>query len=191
MNPIRRLFAIIPLFILPFVGRATPIEYQADMSGVWEVPPNASSASGWTSLVYDPEAHTLSVEVDFEGLSVPAFGAHIHAPAMRNETAGIAIGLPGFPMAVEGSYSQSFDLTLSSVFHPAFLAVHGGTAAGAEAAVAAYLAQGLAYLNIHTSTFPGGEIRGNLVHVPDLNSTMLLVAPFALCLLGFARRRLS
>jgi len=37
---------------------------------------------------------------------------------------------------------------------------HGGTAAGAEAALVGGLAAGQAYFNIHTSPFPGGEIRG-------------------------------
>jgi hypothetical protein len=39
---------------------------------------------------------------------------------------------------------------------------NGGTTAGAEAALLAGLEAGQAYLNIHTTMFPGGEIRGFL-----------------------------
>ena len=60
---------------------------------------------------------------------------------------------------------------------PVLLAANGGTAAGAEAALGAGLAAGRSYLNIHTSAFPGGEIRGFLIPEP---------ASLALFGLGFA-----
>jgi hypothetical protein len=46
--------------------------------------------------------------------------------------------------------------------------------AGAEAALALGLAEGKAYLNIHTSFAPGGEIRGFLNEVPEPASLALL-----------------
>jgi hypothetical protein len=53
---------------------------------------------------------------------------------------------------------------------------NGGTPAGAEAALLAGLASGSAYLNIHTTLFPGGEIRGFLqpASVPE-PATLTLV----------------
>ena len=53
-------------------------------------------------------------------------------------------------------------MTLASSYNPAFVTAHGGTVAGAEADLLAGLKAGQAYLNIHSSTFPGGEIRGFL-----------------------------
>ena len=51
---------------------------------------------------------------------------------------------------------------------PAWAAAGGGWVAGAEAALAAALMDGKAYLNIHTAFAPGGEIRGFLVpSVPE------------------------
>jgi CHRD domain len=41
-----------------------------------------------------------------------------------------------------------------------------GTIAQAEAALIAGIEGGLTYFNIHTSEFPGGEIRGQLTAVP-------------------------
>jgi hypothetical protein len=46
------------------------------------------------------------------------------------------------------------------------VSAHGGTTAQAEADLFQAIADGKAYLNIHSSTFPGGEIRGFLVPGP-------------------------
>ena len=77
------------------------------------------------------------------------------------------------------------DLALTSSYTATFLNnVGGGTAAGAEAALLAGMQAGRAYLNIHTTTRPGGEIRGFLqVSEP---ASMLLVG---LGLAGIAARR--
>jgi hypothetical protein len=61
-----------------------------------------------------------------------------------------------------GTYSHTFDMLDVSSYNPAFVTAHGGTAAGAAAAILAGLEAGQAYLNIHTTTFPAGELRGFL-----------------------------
>jgi hypothetical protein len=68
----------------------------------------------------------------------------------------------GFPNATSGTYNQSFDLSVVGTYNAAFIAAHGGTVASAKAAFIAALKTGQTYANIHDSTFPGGEIRGQL-----------------------------
>jgi hypothetical protein len=63
-------------------------------------------------------------------------------------------------------YSHLFDMTLASSYNPAFVTANGGTTATAEAALYNGMLAGTAYLNIHTSNFPSGEIRGFL-KVPE------------------------
>jgi hypothetical protein len=60
-----------------------------------------------------------------------------------------------------------FDMTQASTWNPAFITANGGTPAGAEAALVAGAAAGEAYLNIHSTNFGGGEIRGFLVAIPE------------------------
>jgi hypothetical protein len=75
-----------------------------------------------------------------------------------------------------GTYDQTFDMSLLSSYNPAFVTANGGTAASAEAVLFGGIAADEAYLNIHTTTFPGGEIRGLLdpAPVPEPASMLLL-----------------
>ncbi len=184
------LFAL--LFLCARGAQATPILYTAPLSGAAENPPNASPGTGFTTVGYDPIAQTLSVDVIFSGLLGITTASHIHCCVDPPGNAGVATPVPtfpGFPSGVTaGSYNQVFDLTLTSSFNPAFVTANGGTLAGAEAALADGLANGRAYLNIHTTEFPGGEIRGFLASVPEPATLSLLVVGFG-TLIASRRKR--
>ena len=93
------------------------------------------------------------------------------------------------------SLNQILDLPLESSFNPTFRASHGGTPEGAEAALVAALMEGKAYLNIHSSFAPGGEIRGFLAQrVPEpgmgLASALALPGLVGLSGVNAPRRRI-
>ncbi len=155
---------------------AGPIHYSAFLDGPSESPPNSSPGIGYATFVFDPDAHILTLNATFEGLIGTTTAAHIHGPTPLpgTGTAGVATMVPtflNFPLGVTvGTYSATFDTSQISTYNPAFVAANGGTPATAEAALGAMLASGRAYLNIHSTTFPGGEIRGFIQPVPEPSS---------------------
>lgn len=169
---------------------AGPITYFASLSGANENPANASPATGLALVTIDTTAHTLEFDVTFSGLTANATAAHIHCCVAPPGSVGVATQTPsltGFPAATSGTYLNTFDTTLTSTFSSSFVTANGNTAAGAEAALAAGLAAGRAYFNIHTSQFPGGEIRGFLTPEPE-TLTLAGGALAALVLARFRRR---
>lgn len=150
------------------VAGAAVHSYTAALDGPSESPPNASPGFGVATVDYDDVAHTMHVNVVFSGLTGTTTASHIHAPTLvaLTGTAGVATTTPtftGFPLGVtSGTYDHTFDLTLATSYNPSYQSGNGGTPASAEAALTAAIAAGKAYLNVHSSTFGGGEIRGFL-----------------------------
>lgn len=172
-------------------SQATILSYSAILSGPAESPPNASPGTGIALVDYDDVAKTLTMHVEFQGLIGTTTVSHIHGPTVNPGllTAPVMTTSPtfvGFPAGVTaGTYDAVLDLTLTSSYHPTFFANNGGTVASAEIALTNAIAQGRAYWNIHSSVFPGGEIRGFLLPVPEPASLGLL----AVGALSLARRR--
>jgi len=137
-------------------------------------PPGVMSPGvGSGTVDYDSTAHTLALAVSFSGLVGTTTASHIHAPTVDpfTGTAGVATTTPSFalfPLGVtSGSFANTLDLTLASSFNPNYVTANGGTLATAEAALAAAMASGRAYWNIHSSFATGGEINGFLAPVPE------------------------
>lgn len=151
---------------------AAVISYTVTLSGPNESPPNASPGTGVGQVDVDPSAHTMRVQVSFSGLTGTTTNAHIHAATAVAQagTAGVATTTPtfsGFPSGVTaGAYDNTLDMTLASSYNAAYITAHGGTTAQAEADLFQAIADGKAYLNLHSTTFGGGEIRGFLLPGP-------------------------
>jgi len=159
---------------------AIPMTFSAIMSGNQEGPPTGSPATGTALVVIDSTAHTLQITATFSGLTGTTTASHIHCCQPPGVGAGVATQVPtfsGMPLGVTfGSFSQTLDTTLASSYNPAFITANGGTVASAETALFNGIHTGMAYFNIHTSTFGGGEIRGNLTQVPEPASILLVAA---------------
>jgi hypothetical protein len=164
---------------------ASPIVFDAVLNGPSESPTNGSPGTGTTEVIIDVAVHTLSVAVTFAGLTGTTTASHIHCCTVIPgvSTAIVATETPffsNFPIGVtSGSYTHLFDLTAPTSWNAAFITASGGTTATAEDALLAGMLAGEAYLNIHTTTFAGGEIRGFLTAVPETSTWAMLILGFA------------
>ena len=140
--------------------------YTTQLTGSNEAPPNASAGTGNATVNFDLAAHLLSIDMSFSGLTSGTTASHIHCCTAPPAAAPVATQVPtftAFPLGVtSGTYIHSFNTLDPATWNPTFVTASGGTASGAEAALAAGLAAGTSYLNIHTTAFPTGEIRGFL-----------------------------
>jgi CHRD domain len=177
-------------------AHAIPLTFTTTLSGANEVPPTASPGTGFATVVLDPAAETLQLNVTFSGLTSNDMAAHIHCCLLAGGGPNLVVAttvpaFPGFPLGVtSGTYSSPvFDLTQSLIYNSAFVTAEGGIPQ-AEAALIFAITNGLSYLNIHTTTNPGGEIRGQLSPVPLPGALPLFVTGLgALGLLGWRRKR--
>jgi CHRD domain/PEP-CTERM motif len=189
----KHLFAAVALAAASAASQAAPITFYATLSP--EV--TGATGSGRATFTYDTDSHDLRVVFSFSGLSGVTTVAHIHCctAAQSTGTAGVAVTpgtLPGFLTGVSsGSYDALIDLDLQSSFTNAFLGVGAGVVATTVQIDAARnrlinaFQSRTAYLNVHSSTFPGGEIRGFVVPEP---ATWAL-ALGGLLAAGWAKRR--
>jgi CHRD domain/PEP-CTERM motif len=187
------LTTVLYLMLLPAGARADSITFVANLTGALEVPSSGSLGTGFAMVVLDTVDNTMQVNVTFSGLTSGTTASHIHcclaSPFLTGVNVGVATTTPtftGFPLGVTfGTYSHLFDLTLASSYNPAF---DGATPALQEATLVAGIETGDTYLNIHTTNFPGGEIRGFLVPTPE-PSTLLLLGSGVIGLAGLATKR--
>jgi len=154
-------------------AQAAVINYYVSLNGPNEVPVNASPGVGTATVDVDPVAHTMHLHVVFSGLTAVTTASHIHAATAVAfaGTAGVATTTPyfaGFPIGVTaGSYDNTLDMTQATSYNASYVTAHGGNTTQAETDLLAAMAAGKAYLNVHTSAFPGGEIRGFLSTDPS------------------------
>ena len=127
-------------FLLAVSFSAYAETFTANISSAQEVPVNASTATGFGRVFLNETAGTITFTVTFSGLSGDQTAAHIHGPAGIGANGAVIINL-GLVGGTSGTLSGTVAITPTQI-----------TSMRAHQT----------YINIHSTTRPGGEIRGQL-----------------------------
>jgi hypothetical protein len=144
----------------------------ANLDGAQEVPPVNTPAFGHAMGLYDDATNTVTIQMFMvDDLLAPMTASHFHqAPFGVNGP--VIVNLPSFGTWSGGPsdyvYTQTSPIVLT------------------DPQEAAFMANGV-YLNIHTQQFPGGEIRGQVMVVPEPVTLLSLAAGAGL--LAIRRRK--
>jgi hypothetical protein len=130
-----------------------------------EVPAISSLAEGRFTLSLNGQGTSLTYELSYSGLRGNVTQAHIHV-AQPGVNGGIVIFLcSNLGNGPAGTQSCPASGTISGTVAAANVvgsAAAQGVAAGELARVVRAMRNGVTYVNVHSTLFPGGEIRGQL-----------------------------
>jgi hypothetical protein len=134
-------------------------EFSATLSGANEVPPINTAGTGDFEMKNQQGMITFSL--NFSDLSSTLTVAHLHF-APTKVAGGVMIflcgggGQPDCPAVTQGTITGT--ITAANVTGPTTQGIDAGDLDSALEAVRT----GLSYVNMHTTNFAGGEIRGQL-----------------------------
>jgi hypothetical protein len=132
---------------------------------------NSSSLPGHGSgtLTLDTTLDTLTFNnITFSGLSAVSTAGHIHGPGAPGVSVGVLYTL-GQPAGMGGFFTLGS--TSGSINGTLPLVTLGTYTVPKQLSD---LESGLWYINVHDSVFPGGEIRGQILPVPEPSTLPLL-----------------
>jgi len=153
--------------LAPAGAHATIISLTSYLDGAQETPPVVTPATGTASLSYDDVTNLLSWTISYSGLVGTTTNAHFHGPAAIGVgPAGVQLGIPFTAGVTANTLIGSGTLTSTQETQ---------------------LLGGLWYINIHSTYAGGGEIRGQVLVVPEPVAVTLLGAGL-LGLAAFGRR---
>lgn len=141
--------------------------FRAELVGLNEVPAVSSVANGGFRARLTPDGTALAYELSYTGLEGNVAQAHIHF-GQGSVNGGIAVWLcsnlasPPTPAGVQSCPASPARIT--GLITSAEVVGPGaqGIAAGEFAELVAALRNGVAYANVHSSKFPGGEVRSQV-----------------------------
>lgn len=113
------------------------------MSGAQEAPPVNTNATGSLDATYNKSTKVFTLTLRWQNLSTAPTAMHIHSPADRGISIGVVQPITGFPAQTTGSVTVQYTVNETNLKE-------------------AELLGGKWYANIHTSTNPAGEIRGQI-----------------------------
>lgn len=152
-------------------GLARAHDVDSHLEGLSEVPSVATAASGKFSATIDEAGGSIQYRLAYSGLEGDVRQAHIHF-GQRKVNGGVMVYLcqttfnpdpTGLAPTCPQSGAVTGTLTAANVIGPTGQGVDAGGFADLVMAIKA----GAAYANVHSTKFPGGEVRAQLAAKDD------------------------
>ncbi len=124
------------------------------LEGSQEAPLNVSNGGGGGTATYDVTTKQLKLNLSYSGMVGAENDAHIHGPAARGVSAGVL-----FPLAAGSPKTDTVTL---------------------DAAQETQLLAGQFYVNVHSTAYPGGELRGQIDGFGTAGKVLRVIASGAL-----------
>jgi hypothetical protein len=167
---------LVPVFALALTGMVTSCDddsisgidenfredatWVAQLNGASEVPPVTTSATGTAWFV--DKGNTIDFYMEYSGLTSNTTNAHIHRGAAGQAPASnLMVQLPFVNGATSGIVIGTIDMTRISGGVNDVAPLEAGAQSAAD--FRALLTSGGAYVNVHSTNFGGGEIRGQIL----------------------------
>jgi hypothetical protein len=164
MKSIQSLAAFLCCAAFAFSGTAAAEMVVVKMKSYEEVPSVSSVALGHFTAFINEAAGTIDYQLFYEGLEGDVRQAHIHF-GQRSVNGGISVFLcqtaanpdpTGLAPTCPQSGTVSGTIRAANIIGPA----GQGIAATELSELIAAIRAGVAYPNVHSTKFPGGEVRG-------------------------------
>lgn len=132
--------AAVASFAIAPVAQAKIYHLHFTLTGKQETPPNDAKGKGHGTVTYNDKTNELKYNVVYKGLTGDAKAAHFHGAAKEGEKADVQVPIKDVPLA-------------SPIKGEATITEEQGKD----------LLAGLWYFNIHSETYGGGELRGQIL----------------------------
>jgi len=135
-------------------------DLRAGLNGFQQVPSILSNGKGTFTATINSSSSSISYTLTYSGLSSPALFSHIHFAQRGVNSAIFAFlcGGGGKPACPPNGGTVSGTITAADILAITTQGLAAGDFAGAVRAIES----GNTYVNVHTTNFPGGEIRGQI-----------------------------
>jgi hypothetical protein len=144
-------------------GDSKEKKFHARLDGAQETPSISTAAAGTFEAKLNSAGDELSYELEYSGLEGGnTLFAHVHI-GQFDVAGGVMFflcGGGGKPACPNGSATVTGTVTAADIIGPAGQGISAGQFAEALRA----MRDGIAYANVHTVTYPSGEIRGQINH---------------------------
>jgi CHRD domain len=135
---------IILLLAFNTFAMAQTYTFTSVLSGSNEVPPNISTATGTLTGTYDATSKLITLSVTYAALTGTLTASHLHQAAV-GLNGSVIVNLAPSTGANAGTFGGTFSIPPANE---------------------ASLLSGNFYVNLHSTAFSGGEIRGQLALLP-------------------------